>query len=141
MKRKGIRFCISALAALITFAVPACAQPDVLPGVRSTVQRPLHAALILTFKEKNIKAALAKISEAEAIPNKTPEETTMISVVEGTIDQVILQRATKQHVTVSPAEVDARIAELRAENELPALSPAMLRNHITAEIAWINMGN
>jgi len=85
MTRKSIRLCMSALIATIIFAVPASAQPDIRPGIRAAVQAPVHAALILTFKEKNIKAAMAKISEAKAIPNKTPDETGMISVVERVI--------------------------------------------------------
>jgi hypothetical protein len=56
------------------------------------------------------------------------------------IDQAMFQMAVQQHVTVSPAEVDARIAELRAGNALPVLSAAKLRNHVTAQIAWKKMG-
>jgi hypothetical protein len=81
MKRKGVRLCMSALLAAAVFAAPASALTNVRPAVRE----PLHVAVLLTFKEKNIKAAMAKISEAKAVPNKTPEETNMISVVEGVI--------------------------------------------------------
>jgi len=135
MKRKSIQLCMSALVVTIIFAVPASAQPNVRPEV----QAPLHDAVILAFQEKNINAAMAEISEAEAVPNKTPDESGMISVVTGVIDQVIFQMAVPQRVTVSPAEVDARIAELRAENALPALSTRALRNHITAQIALKKM--
>jgi hypothetical protein len=73
---------MSALIATMIFAVPASAQ---LNDVRPAVQAPLNVALILAFQEKNIKAAMAKVSEAEAVPNKTPEEMSMISVVEGVL--------------------------------------------------------
>jgi hypothetical protein len=50
-------------------------------------------------------------------------------------DQAILEMAVQQHVWVKPAEVDARISELRAENALPT-PPAgtELRTYIAMQI-------
>ena len=51
------------------------------------------------------------------------------------LDQAILKMAVQQHVVVRPAEVDARISELRAKNALPT-PPAgtELRYYITMQI-------
>jgi len=52
-------------------------------------------------------------------------------------DQVKLQMAYEQHVIVTPAEVDARIARLRADKVMMAPpAGADLRTHIIAQIAW-----
>jgi hypothetical protein len=50
-------------------------------------------------------------------------------------DKAILEMAVQQHVIVRPAEVDARISELRAANALPT-PPAgtELRTYITMQI-------
>ena len=50
-------------------------------------------------------------------------------------DQAILDMAVQQHVIVRPAEIDARISELRAKNALPT-PPAgtELRYYITMQI-------
>lgn len=50
-------------------------------------------------------------------------------------DKAILEMAAQQHVIVKPAEIDARISELRAKNALPT-PPAgtELRYYITMQI-------
>jgi hypothetical protein len=49
-------------------------------------------------------------------------------------DQMKLQLARQNHVTVSPAEVDARMAELRAKGALP--SDPDFRSRVVAQLAW-----
>jgi lipopolysaccharide export system protein LptA len=61
-------------------------------------------------------------------------------------DEMKLQLARQHHVTVSPAEVDARIAELKAQGALPptadldaqeaAAHRDALRAQVTAQLAW-----
>jgi hypothetical protein len=56
------------------------AAPAEAAGVRAAVGTPLQDALNLAA-QANYKAALAKVSEAEAVANKTPDETAMIAQV------------------------------------------------------------
>jgi len=62
-------------------------------------------------------------------------------------DQMKMQMARQQHVTVSPAEVDVRIDGILAEQHLTwaqlqavlaaaGQSPEAMRQHIVVQIAW-----
>ena len=51
-------------------------------------------------------------------------------------EQAKLEMAAKQHVTVSPAEVNARIAQLRAQNIAMSGSDEEIRHQIVVQIAW-----
>jgi len=51
-------------------------------------------------------------------------------------DEAKLQMASEQHVTVSPAEVDARIAQLRAQNVAMRGTDEEIRRQIVVQIAW-----
>jgi hypothetical protein len=53
-------------------------------AVRAAVGKPLQDAIAL-LNQKNYKAAMAKVSEAEAVANKTPEETNTIAQVKNAI--------------------------------------------------------
>jgi hypothetical protein len=67
MKHKSIQLCMCALIATIIVAVPASAQPDILPGVRAALQAPVREAMILIFHDKGIKAAPAQDKRSRSI--------------------------------------------------------------------------
>jgi hypothetical protein len=55
-----------------------------IAAVRASVGKPLQDAIAL-LNQKNYAAAKAKVSEAEAVANKTPEETSTIAAVKNAI--------------------------------------------------------
>ena len=57
-------------------------KPPAGPTVRPEVGKPLQVAIDL-LKGKKAKEALAKAKEAQAVPNKTPYETYLVSRVLG----------------------------------------------------------
>jgi hypothetical protein len=77
-----IRTIFFAVGFLFSTALLAQDKPAAGPTVRPEVGKPLQAAIDL-LKGKKAKEALARAKEAQAVPNKTPYETYLVSRVLG----------------------------------------------------------
>jgi outer membrane protein assembly factor BamD (BamD/ComL family) len=72
-------FCAALIASAAGFALPAHAQST---GVRPEVGKPLQEAQSL-IRARKYREALAKVNEADAVANKTPNETLLIQQMRG----------------------------------------------------------
>ncbi len=78
------RLKLLALTATLIGALAASPAALAQDSVRAEIGKPLQSADAL-FKQKNYKAALEKVSEAEAVPNRTPFENLTIQRTRGSI--------------------------------------------------------
>jgi hypothetical protein len=76
MSNSFVRYCVVVAALGLSF--PGWAQDKGGPTVRAEIGKPLQAAIEL-LKQKRGKEALARVKEAEAVPNKTPYETYLVT--------------------------------------------------------------
>ena len=66
------------VAILLAFLAVAAPAHVVTGPIRAAVGKPLHDAQMLAV-QKNYQAAMAKVDEAEAVPNQTADESHVIA--------------------------------------------------------------
>jgi hypothetical protein len=98
------------LAVLVSLGGPASAQQKA-PTVRPEVGKPLQAA-VEVLKAKRGKDALARVREAQAVPNKTPYETYLVTRLLGQA-----AAAAGEHATAAAALQNAAGANAAPESE------------------------
>jgi hypothetical protein len=114
-------------ALTLSLAGPAIAQPKP-PTVRPEVGKPLQAA-VEALKARRAKDALARVREAQAVPDKTPYESYLVTRVHGQA-----AAAAGDNATAAKALEDASNSSAAPENErLQLLAGAASAYYATKE--------